>query len=75
MGICGSTPAVKQAAKPAPAQNGHVNANPQISVPRQQETTPHVVTTEPQVVQEAPATSQHVEADTVRVQQVFKSKT
>ncbi len=73
MGICGSTPAVKQAAKPASAQNGH--ANPQISVPRQQETTPHVVTTEPQVVQEAPATSQHVEAGTVRNQQVFKSST
>ncbi len=66
MGICGSTPAVKQAAKPAPTQNGHVNANPQVSEPRQPEITPHVFTTEPQVVQEAPATSQHVEAVTVR---------
>ncbi len=74
MGICGSTPAVKQAAKPAPTQNGHVNANPQISVSRQQETTPHVVTTEPQVVQEAPPTSQHVEPDTVSNQPVFKSR-
>ncbi|KAA6417467.1 MAG: hypothetical protein FRX49_12546 [Trebouxia sp. A1-2] len=61
MGICGSTPAVKQAAKPAPTQNGHVNAKPQVSVSRQQEATPHVVTTEPQVVQEAPAISQQVE--------------
>ena len=66
MGICGSTPAVEQAAMPAPTQNGHVHANSQVSISRQQETTPHVVTTEPQVVQEAPATSQRVEPDTVR---------
>lgn len=75
MGICGSTPAVKQAAKPAPTQNGHVNAKPQVSVSRQQEATPHVVTTEPQVVQEAPAISQQVEPVMVKIQQVFKSRT
>ncbi len=75
MGICGSTPAVKQAAKPAPTQNGHVNANPQVSVSHQQQTPTHVVTTKPQVVQEALATSQPVEPDTVRNQQVIKSRT
>lgn len=72
MGICGSTPAVKQAAKPAPTQNGHVNADPQVNVSRQQETrqqeTNHDVTSEPQVVQEVPATLQQVEPDTVRNQ-------
>ncbi len=33
MGICGSTPAVKQDAKPAPSQNGHMHATPQVSAP------------------------------------------
>jgi len=74
MGICGSTPSVKQAAKPAPTQNGHVNTIPQISVSRQQEAPTPVVTNEPRIVQEAPATPEHVEPDMVRDQGLIKSR-
>ena len=67
MGICGSTPAVKQDAKPELRQNGHTQATPQVSQPRQPPLPAPVSTPPPQpeAMQELPVTPEQVVIDLV----------
>lgn len=67
MGICGSTPAVKQDAKPELSQNGYTQATPQVSQPRQQPLPAPVAPSPPQpeAIQESPVTPEQVVIDLV----------